>query len=130
MGKKKKYFKFSDRCIFKMSRRVKQNKTSQRTKKEQINFFLEDAEKNLDKYKKAVKLKDKQLSDAKKILITAENSNDKVVSENKELKTYVENIKKRFNKHQQQQQAQYFEREKDYYPQNQPKKYKKVVYKE
>ena len=92
MGKKKKYFKFSDRCIFKMSRRVKQNKTSQRTKKEQINFFLEDAEKNLDKYKKAVELKDKQLSDAKKILITAENSNDKVVSENKELKTYVENI--------------------------------------
>ena len=113
-----------------MSRRVKQNKTSQRIKEEQINFFLEEAEKNLDKYKKAVELKDKQLSDAKKILITAENSNDKVVSENKELKTYVENIKKRFNKYQQQQQAQYFEREKDYYAQNQPKKYKEAVCKE
>ena len=127
--KKTKYFKFSDRCIFKMSR-VKQNKTSQRIKEEQINFFLEEAEKNLDKYKKAVELKDKQLSDAKKILITAKNSNDQVVSENKELKTYVENIKKRFNKYQQQQQAQYFEREKDYYAQNQPKKYKKAVCKE
>ena len=49
-----------------MSRRIRQNKTSQQIKEEQINFLLEDVEKNLDECKKAVELKDKQLSDAKK----------------------------------------------------------------
>ena len=63
-----------------MSRRIRQNKTSQQIKEEQINFLLEDVEKNLDKCKKAVELKDKQLSDAKKILITAKTSYDKVVA--------------------------------------------------
>ena len=42
-----------------------QNRTSQQIKEEQINFLPEDVEKNLDEYKKAVKLKDKKLSDAK-----------------------------------------------------------------
>ena len=63
-----------------MSRRIRQNKTSQQIKEEQINFLLEDVEKNLDECKKAVELKDKQLSDAKKILITAKTSYDKVVA--------------------------------------------------
>ena len=49
-----------------MSRRVRQNKKSQQVKKEQINFLFEDVEKNLDEYKKAIDLKEKQLSDAKK----------------------------------------------------------------
>ena len=34
-----------------MSTRVRQNKTSQLTKEEQINFSLEDVEKDLDEYK-------------------------------------------------------------------------------
>ena len=125
--KKSKCFKLSDWFIFEMSRRIRKNKTSQQIKEEQINFLLEDVEKNLDECKKAVELKDKQLSDAKKILITAKTSYDKVVAWNKELKTCIENIKQRFNNYQQQQPTQYIEREKDYYTQNQPKKNKKVV---
>ena len=53
-----------------MSRRVRSNKTLQQRKEEQINFLLEDVEKNLEEYKKALEIKDKQLSDIKKILIT------------------------------------------------------------
>ena len=45
-----------------MSRRIRQNKTSQKIKEEQINF-LEDVGKNLEEYNKALELKDKQLSD-------------------------------------------------------------------
>ena len=49
-----------------MSTRVRQNNTSQLIKEEQINFSLEDVEKKLDEYKKALQIKDKQLSDIKK----------------------------------------------------------------
>ena len=49
-----------------MSTRVKQNKTSQLIKEEQSNFSLEEVEKKLDKYKKALQIKNKQLSDIKK----------------------------------------------------------------
>ena len=48
-----------------MSSRIRQNRASQQIKEEQINFLLEDVEKNLDEHKKVVKLKDKKLSDAK-----------------------------------------------------------------
>ena len=57
-----------------MSRRVRSNKTLQQRKEEQINFLLEDVEKNLEEYKKALEIKDKQLSDIKKILITAKKA--------------------------------------------------------
>ena len=57
-----------------MSRRIRSNKTLQQIKEEQINFLLEDVEKNLDEYKKALEIKDKQLSDIKKILITAKKA--------------------------------------------------------
>ena len=43
-----------------MSRRISSNKTSQQIKEEQINFFLEDVEKNLDEYKRALEIKDKR----------------------------------------------------------------------
>ena len=49
-----------------MSRRVRSNKTLQQIKEEQINFLLENVEKNLEEYKKALEIKDKQLSDIKK----------------------------------------------------------------
>ena len=49
-----------------MSRRARPNKTSHQSKEEQINFFLEDVGKNLNEYKKALELKDKQLSGIKK----------------------------------------------------------------
>ena len=49
-----------------MSRRGRPSKTSPQIKEEQINFLLEDVEKNLEEYKKAIDLKKPQLSDAKK----------------------------------------------------------------
>ena len=49
-----------------MSKRGRQSNTSQQIKEEQINFLLEDVEKNLDEYKRALELKEKQLSDTKK----------------------------------------------------------------
>ena len=42
-----------------MSKRAKINKTTQQIKEEQISFLLEDVEKNLDEYKRALKLKEK-----------------------------------------------------------------------
>ena len=42
-----------------MSKRVKINKKTQQIKEEQIIFLLEDVEKNLDEYKRALKLKEK-----------------------------------------------------------------------
>ena len=52
------------------------------------------------------------------------------MSENKELRNHIENIKQRYNQYQQQQQAQYIWRERDYYTEKQPKKYKRVIYRE
>ena len=113
-----------------MSKRGRQSNTSQQIKEEQINFLLEDVEKNLDEYKRALELKEKQLSDTKKILISAKESYNKTVAENKELKTYIENIKQRFSQYQQWQQSQFLENQKNYYKERPQKKYKKVVYEE
>ena len=110
-----------------MNRYKKQNRTTQQIKEEQINFLLEDVEKNLEEYKRALELKEKQLSDAKKILVSAKNSYDKTAVENKELKAYIQNIKQRFQNCQQQQQTQFLENQKNYYGKREPKRYKKVV---
>ena len=85
--------------------------------------MLEDVEKNLEEYKTALKSREKQLSYAKKFLVSAKNSYDRTVAENKELKAYIQNIKQR-------QQAQFLENQKNYYEKTQPKRYKKVVYEE
>ena len=82
-----------------MSRRLTSNKSSQQIKEEQINFLLEDFEKNLDEYKKALELKVKQLSDIKKILQNAKISYNSVIRENQELKKYIENIKIRYQQY-------------------------------
>ena len=62
--------------------------STQQINQEQINFLLEDAEKNLEKYKKAIEIKDKQLSDIKKILQGAKKSYDFVVKDNNKLKIH------------------------------------------
>ena len=98
---------------------------AQQIKEEQINFSLEDVEKNLDEYKSALELKEKQLSDCKKLLLSAKKSCDKTVAENKKLKTYIANIKQRFAQYQQQQQAQFLEQQKNYYVQKPQKNIKK-----
>ena len=57
-----------------MSKIRKFNRINQQIKEEQINFLLEDVEKNLEEDKQALELKEKQLSDKKKIIISAKNS--------------------------------------------------------
>ena len=54
--KKNKYIKFSDWCLPKMSKTRKFNRTSQQIKEEPINFLLEDVEKKLEEYKRALEL--------------------------------------------------------------------------
>ena len=49
-----------------MNRKLRPTRSTQQIKEEQINFLLKDIEKNLEEYKKAIELKDKQLSDVKK----------------------------------------------------------------
>ena len=70
------------------------DKTTQQIKEEQINFLLEDVEKNLVEYKKALELKDKLLSDIKKILQGAKKSYDSIIIENKELKNTLQTLNK------------------------------------
>ena len=116
-----------------MSRRLRSNKSSQQIKEEQIHFLLKEVEENLDEYKKALELKDKQLSDVKRILQNAKISYNSVIRENQELKRFIENIKIRYQQYQQQQQQKYLDREREYFSkerERQPKWYKKVVYKE
>ena len=82
-----------------MSRRLRSNKSSQQIKEEQVKFLLEDVEENLGEYKKALELKDKQLSDIKRILQNAKISYNSVIRENQELKKYIENIKIRYQQY-------------------------------
>ena len=49
-----------------MNRKLRPTRSTQQSKEEQINFLLEDVEKSLEEYKKAIELKDKQLFDIKK----------------------------------------------------------------
>ena len=100
---------------------IKDCRARQQVKEEQINYLLSDVEKNLEEYKIALEIKDKQLSDAKKILVSAKQSYDKTVAENRELKAYIENLKQ----YMQQQQVQFLEKKnKQYrYKKPTPKKY-------
>ena len=51
--------------FFEMNRKLRPTRYTQKTKEEQINLILEGIEKNVEKHKKAIELKDKQLSDIK-----------------------------------------------------------------
>ena len=98
-----------------MNRKLRPTRSTQQTKEEQINFLLEDIEKNLEEYKKVVKLKDKQLSDIKKVLQGAKKNYKSVVLENKQLKEYVANIKKRYQEYQHRQQQDQYSRDREYF---------------
>ena len=50
-----------------MNRKLKPARSTQQVREEQINFLLGDVEENLEEYKKAIEVKEKQLSDIKKI---------------------------------------------------------------
>ena len=73
--------------------KIKDFKNRQQLKDEEINYLLADVEKNLEEYKNALEIKEKQLSEAKKILISAKQSYDKTVAENKDLKAYIRTFK-------------------------------------
>ena len=76
-----------------MNKRPRPLKSSYQIKEEQVNFLLEDIERNLEEYEKAIEIRDKQLSDAKKILKNAKTSYGSIVRKNKQLKEYNANIK-------------------------------------
>ena len=103
---------------------IKEFRSRQQVKDNQINYLLADVEKNLEEYKIALELKEKQLSDAKKILLSAKQSYDKTVAENRELKAYIENLKQ----HIQKQQVQFLDKQRNYYQEKKtiPQKYKNI----
>ena len=74
-------------------------RNQQKIKDEQIYCLLGDLEKNLD-YRQAIEIKEKQLAEAKRILVAAKQSFDKVSQGNRDLKAYTENLKKHFQKQQ------------------------------
>ena len=115
-----------------MSKSRKVFQSRQEIKDKQINYLLGDIEKNLEAYRNPLEFKEKQLLDAKKILLLAKQSYDKTVAENRDLKAYIENLKQHFQSMQQQQQVQFLEKQRNYYQQKKPtpKKYKKLVYEE
>ena len=84
-----------------MNRKLRPTKSTYQIKEEQLNFLLEDIEKDWKEYKKAIELRDKQLAEAKKILKGAKNRYDSLLKENKQLKEYIVNIKQRFKQFQQ-----------------------------
>ena len=68
---------------------VKTFRSQQKLKDEQINYLLSDLEKSLEQYREAVEIRDKQIADTKKILLSAKQSYDKLSQENIKLKEYV-----------------------------------------
>ena len=96
-------------------------KNQQKIKDEQINFLLGDLENSLEQYKDSIQNKDKQLAEAKRIIVSAKQSFDKISQENKELKAYIVQINKQFQQQQQQQQLS---------SRSKPKKCKKVILEE
>ena len=65
---------------------LKEFRSRQQVKDEQTNYLLADVEKDLEESKKAIEIKEKQISDAKKILVSAKQNYDNVILENIQLK--------------------------------------------
>ena len=102
-------------------------RNQQKIKDEQINYLLGDLEKNLEVYKAAIEIKEKHLAEAKRILVAAKQSFDKVAQENRDLKAYIENLKQHFQK----QRTDFLNQQRAFYSRkNTPKKYKKAVFEE
>ena len=92
-----------------MNRELRPTKPAYQIKEEQVNFLLEDIEKNLEEYKKGIELRDNQLAEAKKKLKAAKNSYHSLLKENKQLKEYLVNLKQKFKQYQQQQQQEFLQ---------------------
>ena len=108
---------------------LKEFRNKQQIKDDQINYLLADVEKNLEEYRNALEQKERQLSEARKILISAKQSYYNTVAENKNLKAYITTLKEHIEK----QQVQFIEKQKQNsyrYRKPIPKKYKKVIFEE
>ena len=108
---------------------LKEFRNKQQIKDDQINYLLADVEKNLEEYRNALEQKERQLSEARKILISAKQSYDNTVAENKNLKAYITTLKQHIEK----QQVQFIEKQKQNnyrYRKPIPKEYKKVIFEE
>ena len=75
---------------------LKNFRNQQKIKDEQINFLLGDLKKNLEQYRESLDNKEKQFAEAKRVLVAAKQSFDKLVQENRDLKAYIEQIKSQF----------------------------------
>ena len=105
-----------------MNRKLRPARSPYQLKDEQMNFLLEDIEKNLEEYKKIVETKNKQLAEVKRILQGAKNSYKDLTKENKQLKECIVKIKQQFKQQQQQQQPQYFQQKQEYFKRKNIKK--------
>ena len=76
-------------------------------------------EKNLEDYRTVIETKEKQLAEARRILMAAKQSFGKVSQENRDLKAYIENLKQDFQK----QQTDFLNQQRAFYSRkNAPKK--------
>ena len=66
-----------------MKRKLRRTKSPQQINEEQVNFLKEDIEKNLEEYKTAIELREKQLADIKRILKGANVSYNNLFKKNK-----------------------------------------------
>ena len=69
-----------------MNRKLRLTKSLEQIKEEQVNFLLDDIEKNLGEYKTAIELREKQLADTKRTLKGTKVSYNNLLKENKQLK--------------------------------------------
>ena len=76
-----------------MNGKLRPARSPYQLKDEQMNFLLEDIEKNLEEYKKIVETKNKQLAEVKRILQGAKNSYKDLTKENKQFKECIVKIK-------------------------------------
>ena len=109
---------------------VKNNsfRNQQKIKDDQISFLLVDLEKSLEDYSQALEIKENQLSEAKRLLVSAKKSFDKISQENRDLKTYIENLKRHYQRESQKQQLDFLKQQTK--TPTKPKKYKKVIFEE
>ena len=105
--------------------KIKDFKNRQQLKDEEINYLLADVEKNLEEYKNPLEIKEKQLSEAKKILISAKQSYDKKSGWKRRLKGIYWKFKTTHSRTA----ISIFRKTKNYYHYKKatPKKYKKVA---
>ena len=87
-----------------MNRKLKPTKSVIQARDEQVAAILEDLEKDLENFKKAIQSKDKQLVDLETILKAGKSEYQKVAKENEYFKDYIEKNNKYNNNNKKQRQ--------------------------